>query len=120
MVNIQNPNAEVHSIFPTPVYIANLNRDLTSEMLDYLDGQEFIETGTFTNSTTQLIFYPTDGSAATLWNTTKINCLEFDGNGMDAGIFYEIELDYYSAKLTHLEKTPTISKIDVKQIISKK
>ena len=43
MVNIQNPNAEVHSIFPTPVYIANLNRDLTSEMLDYLDDQEFDE-----------------------------------------------------------------------------
>ena len=43
MVRVENPNAEVHSVFPTPVYIANLGNDLTPEMLNYLNGQEFNE-----------------------------------------------------------------------------
>ena len=43
MVNVENSNAQVHAVFPTPVYIANLGHDLTLEMLDYLNNQEFNE-----------------------------------------------------------------------------
>ena len=43
MVKVENPNAQVHTVFPTPVYVANLGHDLTSKMLDYLNGQEFEE-----------------------------------------------------------------------------
>ena len=43
MVRVENPNAQVHAVFPTPVYVANLGHDLTPEMLDYLNGQEFNE-----------------------------------------------------------------------------
>jgi len=86
----------------------------------YTDGLEVAGNGTFVNNETQLIFYPSDGSAAELWTTTKINCLEFDGNSMSDGIFVEIELDYYSDKLDNLEKTPTNSKFDVTQFKRKK
>ena len=37
MVRVKNPNAQVHSVFPTPVYVANLGHDLTPKMLDYLN-----------------------------------------------------------------------------------
>ena len=43
MVRTENPNAQVHTVFPTPVYVANLGNNLTPEMLDYLNGQEFNE-----------------------------------------------------------------------------
>ena len=43
MVKLENKEAEVHSVFPTPVYVANLAHDLPSVMLDYLNGQEFHE-----------------------------------------------------------------------------
>ena len=83
----------------------------------YTDGTELVSTGTFENSTTQLIFYPSDGSPAELWNTTKINCLEFDGNSMIEGSFVEIELDYASARLDNLKKEPTDTKFDISQFI---
>jgi hypothetical protein len=86
----------------------------------YADGTESVSNGTFVNSATQLIFNPSDGSASELWNTTKINCLEFDGNSMIDGMFVEIELDYYSGKLDNLEKSPTNSKFDVTQFKRKK
>ena len=47
MVRVENPNAQVHSVFPTPVYVANLGHDLIPEMLNYLNGQEFNEAGIF-------------------------------------------------------------------------
>ena len=34
---------KIHTVFPTPVYVANLGHDLTSEMLNYLNNQEFHE-----------------------------------------------------------------------------
>ena len=85
----------------------------------YADGSEIVVNGTFVNSATQMILYPNDGSAPELWTTTKVNCLEFDGNSMVEGVFYEIELDYYSAKLDNLEKTPTnnYSKFDLSQFL---
>ena len=84
----------------------------------YADGSELVVNGTFVNSATQMILYPNDGSAPELWTTTKVNCLEFDGNSMVEGVFYEIELDYYSAKLDNLEKTPTnYSKFDLSQFL---
>ena len=86
----------------------------------YTDGTEIVGNGTYVYSATQLIFYPSDGSASELWNTTKINCLEFDGNSMVEGMFVEIELDYHSGKLDNLEKTPTNSKFDVTQFKRKK
>ena len=43
MVKVENPHAQVHSVFPTPVYVANLGHDLIPEMLNYLNGQEFNE-----------------------------------------------------------------------------
>ena len=43
MVRVENPNAQVHSVFPTPVYVANLGHDLTPKMLNYLNNQEFNE-----------------------------------------------------------------------------
>ena len=86
----------------------------------YADGTEIGSNGTYVNSATQLIFYPSDGSESGLWNTTKINCLEFDGNSMVDGMFLEIELDYYSGKLDNLENTPTNSKFDVTQFKRKK
>lgn len=84
------------------------------------DGTEYLDLGTFVNNTTQLILYPSDGSESILWTTTKINCYEFDGNGMIDGVFYEIELDYYSGKLDNLEKTPTNSRFDVTHFKRKK
>jgi len=39
MVKLENKKAKVHSVFPTPVYVANLEHDLTPEMLDYLNNQ---------------------------------------------------------------------------------
>ena len=86
----------------------------------YADGTELVDNGTYVNSATQLIFYPSDGSASALWNTTKINCLEFDGNSMIEGMFLEIELDYHSGKLNNLEKASTNSKFDVTQFKRKK
>jgi len=86
----------------------------------YTDGTELVSNGTFVNNETQLIFYPSDGSPAELWTTTKINCLEFDGNMMSEGVFHEIELTYFSGKLDNLEKTPTNSKFDVSQFKRKK
>ena len=89
----------------------------------YADGTEVLTSGTFVNNETQLIFYPSDGSAAELWTTTKINCLEFDGNTMLDGMLAEIELTYVSG-LTgdNLETrtTPTHSKFDVTQFKLKK
>ena len=41
MVKLENKSAQVHSVFPTPVYVVNLEHDLPSVMLDYLNGQEF-------------------------------------------------------------------------------
>ena len=81
----------------------------------YADGTELADNGTFVNSATQLIFYPSDGSPAELWTTTKINCLEFDGNTMIDGMLAEIELTYYSGRLDNLEKTATTEKFDVRQ-----
>ena len=43
MVKVENPYAQVHAVFPTPIYVTNLGHDLTSEMLDYLNNQEFDE-----------------------------------------------------------------------------
>ena len=43
MVKVENPYAQVHAVFPTPIYVTNLGHDLTSEMLDYLNNQEFKE-----------------------------------------------------------------------------
>ena len=44
MVNVENPNAQVHSAFPTPIYVTNLGHDLTPKMLNYLNNQEFLDT----------------------------------------------------------------------------
>ena len=33
---------KVHSVFPTPVYVANLGHDLTPKMLNYFNNQEFL------------------------------------------------------------------------------
>ncbi len=75
------------------------------------DGTYIVDIGTFENSSTQLIFYSYDSSVdPVLWNTTKINCLEFDGNTMIDGQFHEIELTYYGARLDNFEKTPTSEK----------
>tara|TARA_B100001250_G_scaffold413577_1_gene448159 strand:- start:171 stop:719 length:549 start_codon:yes stop_codon:yes gene_type:complete len=78
----------------------------------FADGSELVSNGSFENSSTQLILYPSDGSAAQLWTTTKINCLEFDGNTMINGVFSEIELTYYSGRLDNLEKTATSEKFN--------
>ena len=43
MVRVENPYAQVHAVFPTPVYVANLGNDLTPQMLNYLNNQEFDE-----------------------------------------------------------------------------
>jgi len=86
----------------------------------YVDGLQISENGTFVNNETQLIFNPSDGSESTLWTTTKINCLEFDGNSIVNGMLAEIELTYYSGKLDNLELTPTNSKFDVSQFKRKK
>ena len=43
MDRVENPYAQVHAVFPTPVYVANLGHDLTPEMLSYLNNQEFDE-----------------------------------------------------------------------------
>lgn len=100
--------------------ISNDGTGIYATAIIYADGTEQVSTGTYINSATQLIFYPSDGSPAELWNTTKINCYEFDGNLMSDGLFVEIELDYYSGKLDNLERTPTNSKFDVTQFKRKK
>tara|TARA_B110000003_G_C16537573_1_gene491355 strand:- start:694 stop:1110 length:417 start_codon:yes stop_codon:yes gene_type:complete len=88
--------------------------------VEYLDGTQVLDNGTYVNSATQLIFNSSDGSPAELWNTTKINCLEFDGNGISDGMFVEIELTYHSGKLDNLETAPTNLKFDVTQFKLKK
>tara|TARA_B100001540_G_C15645409_1_gene568599 strand:+ start:154 stop:720 length:567 start_codon:yes stop_codon:yes gene_type:complete len=80
------------------------------------DGTELGGSGTFVNSETQLMLYHTDGSPVTLWTTTKINCLEFDGNTMIDGYFYEIELDWYSARLDNLENNSNLTKFDITKL----
>jgi hypothetical protein len=108
------PNPLVDAAFAFGV--ANNGVGIYGYSFIYTDGLEVAGNGTFGNSATQLIFYPSDGSAAELWNTTKINCLEFDGNSMSDGTFVEIELDYHSGKQDILEKNPTEIKFDVNQV----
>ena len=79
----------------------------------YEDGTEIVGSGTYVNSLTQLIFYPSDGSDATLYNTTKVNCLEFDGNAMIDGMFIEIELTYFGSSQRILDKKETVSKFNL-------
>ena len=43
MVKLENTKAQVHSVFPTPVYVVNLGLNLPSVMLDYLYELEFNE-----------------------------------------------------------------------------
>lgn len=93
--------------------VANDGTGIYATAGEYSDGTETLETGTFVNSSTQLIFYPSDGSDAALWTTTKINCLEFDGNSMIDGLFAEIELTYYSPNVSSIEMQPTENILDV-------
>tara|TARA_B110000908_G_scaffold170337_1_gene229628 strand:- start:163 stop:732 length:570 start_codon:yes stop_codon:yes gene_type:complete len=81
----------------------------------YQDGTELVTNGTYENSLTQLIFYPSDGSDAQLFNTTKINCLEFDGNAMVDGMFVEIELTYFGNSTRNLDKKETDSKFNLSE-----
>ena len=98
--------------------VTNSGVGVYESLYQYASGQQTGGTGTFTNNTTQLLLYPDEGGSQ-LWTTTKINCLEFDGESTVGGYFYEIELDFYSAKLDGSERNPNISKFDVTKFTKK-
>lgn len=89
------------------------------DAIEYVDGTLLSSSGTYENTLTQLIFYPSDGSDAVLWNTTKINCNEFDGNTMIEGMFVEIELTYFGRSIENLNIQETENKFNISEFIRK-
>ena len=85
--------------------------------ISYEDGTISEASGTFENTQTQLLF-DGDSDSPLLWNTTKLNCTEFDGNTMSDGLLHTIELTYVSNN-TRIDKNSSAIESSIEEIFRK-
>ncbi len=112
--NVTNPMISGYIAFDV---LSNANTGVYEYEYLFSDGTINTGSGTFENNQTQLLFDP-GTSEQVLWATTKINCLEFDGNATSDGILSEIELTYFSEN-SKLKENPNAINTNFSDILKR-